>query len=64
MMIGNIVIVPHPVIVLGALITTIGVTIQARREEQHLHRVFGDRYARYAGRTGRFTPRLRGPRGR
>jgi protein-S-isoprenylcysteine O-methyltransferase Ste14 len=61
MMIGNIVLVPHPVIVLGALVTTIGVTIQARREEQHLHRVFGDRYRRYAERTGRFAPRLRGP---
>jgi protein-S-isoprenylcysteine O-methyltransferase Ste14 len=64
MMIGNIMAVPHPVIILGALITTIGVVIQARREEQHLQGVFGDRYARYAARTGRFAPRLLGPRGR
>ncbi len=60
LMVGNIMIVPHPVIVLGALVTTIAVTIQARREERHLHRVFGDRYTRYVGRTGRFAPRFPG----
>jgi protein-S-isoprenylcysteine O-methyltransferase Ste14 len=53
-------IVRHPVIVLGALVTTIAVTIQARREERHLHSVFGDRYRSYVGRTGRFAPRFPG----
>jgi protein-S-isoprenylcysteine O-methyltransferase Ste14 len=60
LMAGNVMIVPHPVIVLGALVTTIAVTIQARREERHLQRVFGDRYTRYVGRTGRFAPRFPG----
>jgi protein-S-isoprenylcysteine O-methyltransferase Ste14 len=29
---------------------------------RHLHRTFGERYARYAGATGRFAPRLWGVR--
>jgi protein-S-isoprenylcysteine O-methyltransferase Ste14 len=58
MLIGNVLAVPHPVIEIGAIVTTLGIVYQARREEQHLLRTFGERYARYAARTGRFAPRL------
>jgi protein-S-isoprenylcysteine O-methyltransferase Ste14 len=59
MLIGNVLIVPHPLIDAAAILTTLGVLYQASREEQHLLRTFGDRYARYTARTGRFAPRLR-----
>jgi protein-S-isoprenylcysteine O-methyltransferase Ste14 len=58
MLIGQILVVPHLMIDCAALLTAVGVTIQAHREEQHLHRTFGERYGRYAARTGRFAPRL------
>ena len=57
MLVGNVLVVPHPVIDVAALLTTLGVVYQARREERHLLRTFGERYARYAARTGRFAPR-------
>jgi protein-S-isoprenylcysteine O-methyltransferase Ste14 len=59
MLVGQVLVVPHPVIDLAALLTTAGVVVEALREERHLHRTFGERYARYAAATGRFVPRLR-----
>jgi len=59
MMAGEVLVVPHPTIAVAALITTAGVVVEALREERHLHRTFGERYARYAAGTGRFAPRLR-----
>ena len=52
-------VVPHPVIDVAAIVTTAGVVFEALREERHLSRTFGERWARYASRTGRFAPRLR-----
>jgi protein-S-isoprenylcysteine O-methyltransferase Ste14 len=60
LLIGNAILVPHPAIAVMALLTVLGITYQARREEQYLLGAFGERYARYLGRTGRFFPRLRG----
>jgi protein-S-isoprenylcysteine O-methyltransferase Ste14 len=56
---GNALVVPHPAITAIAVVTGLGFAFQARREERHLLRTFGDRYARYTARTGRFAPRLR-----
>jgi protein-S-isoprenylcysteine O-methyltransferase Ste14 len=42
----------------AAVVTALGVFMQAIREEQHMLRTIGERYARYATRTGRFAPRL------
>ena len=58
MLLGNVLVVPHPAIDVAAILTTLGVVYQALREERHLFRTFGARYARYAARTGRFAPRL------
>ena len=58
MLVGNVLVVPHPAVEIAAVLTALGVALQARREEQHLLRIFGARYARYAARTGRFAPRL------
>ena len=55
---GPILVVPHRIIPVAALVTTIGVLYEALREERHLLRTFGERYARYLERTGRFAPRL------
>jgi protein-S-isoprenylcysteine O-methyltransferase Ste14 len=41
-------------------IALLGIIIQARAEEQLLVTRFGQDYERYAGRTGRLVPRLRG----
>jgi protein-S-isoprenylcysteine O-methyltransferase Ste14 len=62
LLLGNVLVVPHPVIAMAALVTVAGVTYQAHREERHLAHTFGERYTRFAARTGRFAPRLRGPR--
>ncbi len=59
MFVGNALVVPHPVVLVGAVLTAAGVVLQALRAERHLQRTFGDRYARYAAATGRFAPRLR-----
>ncbi|HJQ85114.1 MAG TPA: isoprenylcysteine carboxylmethyltransferase family protein [Candidatus Binatia bacterium] len=59
LLLGQVLVVPHAVIDVGALVTTAGVLAQALREERHLHRTFGARYARYVEATGRFVPRLR-----
>jgi protein-S-isoprenylcysteine O-methyltransferase Ste14 len=59
---GHVLVVPHRAVLIGAALTAAGVVLQALREERHLHRAFGDRYARYAAATGRFAPRLRGGR--
>ena len=58
MLVGNVLVVPDPAVETAAVLTALGVALQARREEQHLLRVFGDRYARYAKRTGAFVPRF------
>jgi protein-S-isoprenylcysteine O-methyltransferase Ste14 len=57
-MIGNVIAVDSRLIAAMTLLTAAGIAYQAGREEQYLHRTFGDRYARYAARTGRFAPRL------
>ena len=62
MLVGNVLVVPHPAVEIAAVLTALGVALQARREEQHLLRVFGDRYARYMRRTGSFVPRFAGRR--
>lgn len=62
MLVGHVLVVPHPVVDVAALLTTAGVVVEALREERHLHRTFGERYARYARATGRFAPRLWGAR--
>lgn len=59
LLIGNAILVPHPAIAVMALLTVLGITHQARREEQYLLGAFGERYAGYLARTGRFFPRLR-----
>ena len=58
MVIGNVLVVPHLAVDVAALFTVVGVAYQAHREERHLLSTFGERYARYAARTGRFAPRL------
>lgn len=57
-LVGNVLAVPHLLIGVAAIVTTLGVVYQARREEAHLLHAFGDRYARYLARTGRFAPPL------
>jgi protein-S-isoprenylcysteine O-methyltransferase Ste14 len=57
-MIGNVIVVDSRAIAVMTLLTAVGIAYQAGREEQYLHRTFGERYARYAARTGRFAPRL------
>ncbi len=59
MLLGSVLVIPEVRIGMAALLTTLGVLIQALREEQHMLRTLGERYARYAARTGRFAPRLR-----
>ena len=56
-LIGNVLVVPHLAVDVAALLTAVGVAYQAHREERHLLSTFGERYARYAARTGRFIPR-------
>ncbi|TMA36648.1 MAG: isoprenylcysteine carboxylmethyltransferase family protein [Deltaproteobacteria bacterium] len=58
MLVGHVLVVPHRVVDVAALATAAGVLFEALREERHMHRTFGERYARYAMRTGRFAPRL------
>jgi len=62
-LLGNVLVVPDAVVDVAALLTTLGILYEAVREEQHLLRTFGDRYASYMARTGRFVPRLH-PTGR
>jgi protein-S-isoprenylcysteine O-methyltransferase Ste14 len=59
MLLGTILVVRHPMIPAAALVTAAGVLYEALREERHLLRTFGERYAQYLARTGRFAPRLR-----
>lgn len=61
---GTMLALPHPAITVAALLTVLGLAFQAHREERHLLHTFGDRYARYLARTGRFAPRLRRTRAR
>ena len=56
MLIGNVMVVPHLVVDAAALLTAFGLAYQAHREEKHLLRTFGDRYAQYVARTGCFAP--------
>jgi protein-S-isoprenylcysteine O-methyltransferase Ste14 len=59
-LVGQVLVVPHPVVEVAAVLTTAGVVFEALREERHLHRTFGERWVRYAASTGRFAPRLWG----
>jgi protein-S-isoprenylcysteine O-methyltransferase Ste14 len=58
-LVGTVILIPNRIVFAMALFTVAGITHQARREEQHLLGVFGERYAQYLTRTGRFFPRLR-----
>jgi protein-S-isoprenylcysteine O-methyltransferase Ste14 len=58
-LVGIVLAVPDAVVDVGALVTAGGILVQALREEQHMVRTLGERYVRYAARTGRFAPRLR-----
>jgi protein-S-isoprenylcysteine O-methyltransferase Ste14 len=58
-LLGNVLAMPVATVDVGALVTTLGILTQALREERHMLATFGERYARYAARTGRFAPRLR-----
>jgi protein-S-isoprenylcysteine O-methyltransferase Ste14 len=55
---GTVLAVPDATVDVAALVTVLGILVQALREEQHMARTLGERYARYAARTGRFAPRL------
>jgi protein-S-isoprenylcysteine O-methyltransferase Ste14 len=57
--VGNALLIPHPAVFAVAAASCLGFAFQARREEDHLRRTFGERYTRYLARTGRFAPRLR-----
>ena len=59
LLIGNAITIAQPAVAVMALLTMLGITHQARREEQYLLGAFGTRYAGYLARTGRFFPRLR-----
>ena len=59
--VGNALLIPHPAVFAVAAASCLGFAFQARREEDHLRRTFGERYTRYMARTGRFAPRLRAP---
>lgn len=61
--VGQVLVVPVATVVVAAALTAAGIVVQALREEQHLQAVFGERWGRYAARTGRFAPRVwRAPR--
>jgi protein-S-isoprenylcysteine O-methyltransferase Ste14 len=57
-LLGTVLAMPRPAIDAAAAVTALGAIIQALREERHLLSTFGERYAGYAARTGRFVPRL------
>jgi protein-S-isoprenylcysteine O-methyltransferase Ste14 len=57
-LLGSVLAIPASTIEVAAVVTALGVAAQARREEQHMLGTIGERYARYAARTGRFAPRL------
>ena len=57
-LLGNVLLIRESTIDVAAAVTALGVFMQAIREEQHMFRTIGERYARYATRTGRFAPRL------
>ncbi len=59
MVIGSVLMLPETIVDVGAVATTLGVFLQALREERHMLGTLGARYAAYAARTGRFVPRLR-----
>ena len=53
--------VPHAYMVACYVLAIIGIDLQVRKiEEPHLRRAFGDQYANYIGKVGRYFPRLRG----
>ena len=58
LVLGSVLLVPDAVIQAGAVVTALGILVQARREERHMLETLGDRYARYAAPKGRFVPRL------
>lgn len=58
MLLGSVLGMPASMIDIAAAVTALGVLTQAMREEQHMLRTLGGRYARYAAHTGRFAPRL------
>ena len=59
MLLGSVLLIPAPSVAVAALVTALGVLAQALREEEHMVATLGERYVRYAARTGRFVPRLR-----
>ena len=58
MLLGSVLVIPSATVDVGAVVTTLGILAQVLREERHLRGIFGERYARYVARTGRFAPRL------
>lgn len=55
-LLGVVLIAPCAWTVMGYITAVLMVGIQVRLEEQHLLRLHGDGYARYANRVGRFVP--------
>ena len=62
--IGFIVLVPHILMLLFALLSFMGFDLQVRKvEEPYLRSVHGERYEIYCQRVGRYLPRIRQPAG-
>ena len=62
--IGFIVLVPHILMLLFALLSFMGFDLQVRKvEEPYLRSVHGERYEIYCQRVGRYLPRIRRPAG-
>jgi protein-S-isoprenylcysteine O-methyltransferase Ste14 len=57
-LIGSVLVIRDSTVDVAAAVTALGVLAQAMREEQHMLKTFGERYARYAAHTGRFAPRV------
>lgn len=58
MLLGSVLAMRAAIVDAGALVTTLGILLQALREERHMRGTLGSRWVAYAARTGRFVPRL------